>query len=151
MEISHDFPPLNSLSAAALQQERFHYTGSSRGRLPLPSPDVRKMVDEATCWCFSWDGHPDAASDALVGMWIYHDISIYIYIYIMIYPASAMATGDLSFEFRNDARSQTRAETNRANSYPKWGCDVLSYSPILVVLSTARRSHPVYQEPWLRE
>jgi len=74
-----DFPPLNSLSAAALQQDRFHYTGSSRGRLPLPSPDVRKMVDEATCWCFScWDGHPDAASDALVGMWIYHDISWYI-------------------------------------------------------------------------
>eukprot|EP00435_Cladocopium_sp_Y103_P031150 s482_g7.t2 len=33
--------------ALALPEERFHYTGSSRGRLPLPSPDVRKMVDEA--------------------------------------------------------------------------------------------------------
>ncbi|CAL1150123.1 unnamed protein product [Cladocopium goreaui] len=33
--------------ALGLQEERFHYTGSSRGRLPLPSPDVRKMVDEA--------------------------------------------------------------------------------------------------------
>ena len=47
-------------------QERFHYTGSSRGRLPLPSPDVRKMVDEAAGHLrvfffilFSyWDGHP---------------------------------------------------------------------------------------------